>query len=171
MTTEGIYVLEGPDLAGKSTLAAKLASLSFAPADIVSFGPPAEGTTSTQLLQEYMTNVLNAGTSGATVIFDRLHIGEFIYGPTFRGKSLLSMRQIEAIDALLDGIGAVKIFVDAPDNTLAYRHTIRGDDMVDAKQLRHIAHSYRDLLLDLDDTGAYSLHGWIHWLPGTEAFL
>ncbi len=153
-----IVVLEGPDFAGKSALAARLASgdSSFR---IVANGPPPVGV---DLASHYLAQVRAARESGFT-IFDRLHIGELIYGPRLRGESRLSQRGLELLEAELDEAPALKIHVDASDGDLIKRFRgLRGDDLITREEdLLAIARDYRSWL----GTGG-RLGGWKTWRIG-----
>lgn len=172
-----IYVLEGPDFAGKTTLAKNIMRTLMAdpnvhdPHDInmVHNGPPKEGV---NLFVDYIRQIWRAVEDDSVhTIFDRLHIGEAIYGPRFRGESALSFHQLTAIDELLDALDAVKIFVDAEDIDLLHRFRgERGDDMVnDERQLIAIAEDYRQRLHPRTEAIHNGMPYWIHWTPRHSA--
>lgn len=78
-----LLILEGPDGAGKTTLADEFRRQGFT---YVHQGPFRENA-----VLETMDNVLNAMkvASPPVVLYDRLHLGERVYGPIFRNKDLL----------------------------------------------------------------------------------
>jgi DNA polymerase III delta prime subunit len=78
-----IVILEGPDGAGKTTLAHELAT--ELKADIHHEGPPERS----DLLQYYAHLVDEAFRLGKDLIFDRLHLGELVYGPILRSQDQL----------------------------------------------------------------------------------
>lgn len=167
----GVYVFEGPDLAGKSSLARRLANGlkdRGEKVEIVKFGPPGD-VKSYELFNKLVGAVSNAATmsrTGVNVIFDRLHLGELVYGPVMRDRSLLSMEQAIAIDQMLDGIKATKIFVDADVDVLLARYKERGDDYVSMSQLFTLTARYRELLglgLPTDDIAVPSLSEFKRW--------
>lgn len=168
-----IYVLEGPDFAGKTTLAASIRNNIFRQSEggidiqIVHNGQPEDGT---NLFAEYVRQIMSAndrdlGVSQTHTIFDRLHIGEAVYGPKYRSHSQLSYHQLRSIDELLDDLGAVKIFVDASDKELTDRFRgTRGDDLVDSEtELLSIARDYRQRLSPSTEAVHNGLPGWVHW--------
>jgi hypothetical protein len=80
-----MIVIEGPDGSGKSTLAKALcAKYGY---EYHHEGPPK----TPDVLQQY-AGLLFKGVfeRGGKVVFDRLHLGENVYGPILRGKSLIN---------------------------------------------------------------------------------
>lgn len=171
-----IIVLEGPDFAGKSTLAHQLVEAlddKITPTlrtRVVHNGQDKE-LTSQQLFIKYVGQVANAIEYGGDTIFDRLHVGEVVYGPKYRGDSRLSPAQIVAIGQLLDDAGAIKVHVDADDLTLLDRFRgTRGDDLVtEEADLKQIALSYRQLLTPGISIGGDREKPWTRWLPEHSA--
>ena len=150
-----IVVLEGPDCAGKTTLAQRLAESRRASV-IVTNGPPPDGVA---LLDHYSSQITRAIASpNRLTVFDRLHAGELIYGPLFRGQSGLSADDVKLLEQQLDTAGAIKLHIDCSDDTLRARFESRGDKFVNnADQLLHIAQLYRTMC---NPTGI--LRGWRH---------
>ena len=148
-----IIVLEGPDLAGKSTIAKELQEhyerRNYI-AKIVKFSQP-EATGPIALFAEYVRSVYLAYSAEFRVpdtvhIFDRLHVGEWIYGPRKRANSQLSWNQLVAIDDMLDAINARKFYVHQTKATLTERFHKRGETFVTPLELLDIADHYRQLL-------------------------
>lgn len=137
-----IDVLEGPDLAGKSTLARQLASES-PNTEILRQGPPRDG----DILEQYLRPIqrwcydpmINRPN---LLVMDRWHVGELIYGPILRGESLLSLRQGDYIDMVLQTFGARFLYVTAPLRVLEDRYDIRGDGLIKREQLDAIQDGY-----------------------------
>ena len=138
-----IVVLEGPDFAGKSTLAETLQERFNG--RILSNGQPPAGV---DLSHHYLQQVIGASGRSELTVFDRLHVGELIYGPIYRGRCLLSVVDVEEIERALDKDGALKLHVDAPDEVLVERFRCpRGDDLVEGEErLISIAREYRRIL-------------------------
>lgn len=88
-------VLEGPDGAGKTTLAGLLRERYDSSYEHA--GPP--GTTSSAALAAAYVAAL---FSSPGVVMDRWALGETVYGPLFRGKSLISPAEWRALASLLD---------------------------------------------------------------------
>lgn len=138
-----IVVLEGPDFAGKSTLAARLKE--HFGGHIHWVGPPPAPT---ELLRYYLDPVERAAAASDFVVFDRMHVSELVYGPIFRGVSQLSLAEARTIEDRLDALQVVRVHVDAADPILTERFRgPRGDEMVDGEdRLLEVAREYRRLL-------------------------
>lgn len=169
-----IIVVEGPDFAGKTTLVKKLEKHHKSKGRTVSVVHTTQPDPDTKLplFVQYVDDIkyaINMQGDDGVVIFDRLHIGEAIYGPKYRGTSQISELQMEVLDQLLTDIGALKVFVDTPDPDLLHRFRgERGEDFVtDEQSLLDIAEEYRNLLAN----GANRLHGWIRWTNAYERML
>lgn len=180
-----VFILEGPDGAGKSTLAQKIVDhLYRTGADTVQlwhFGPY---TADHDPLVEYLDPLKNwrdthDDQSVDHLIIDRFHIGEMVYGPIFRGKSKLEKRFRKKINEYLDEIGAVKIYMATPYDEVLRRFRERGDDFVREDQLYNIFHKYQNLLGEgiaykVDNVLGFGSvpvdvefqpTGWINWRP------
>ena len=147
-----IYVLEGPDHAGKTTTAKQISDVARHEGhnvQCVHFGP-STGMTSYTLFEQYVSAVAKAAwesvTSNTVTIFDRLHVGEWVYGNIIRHHSLLTLDQIIAIDQMLSSVGAKKFHVTARNSTLQERHLKLGDDYISKDELRVIQQQYIDML-------------------------
>jgi len=105
-----MILLEGPDLSGKSTLAAELAAHRPKKVPFVTtehYGPPGPDP-----LNEYLTAVLRARQryrrDGTVTIFDRLHLGQPTYGVVCRGeKDGMEWRRL--LERLMLSLGAVLV--------------------------------------------------------------
>lgn len=133
-----ITVYEGPDFAGKSTLA------EASGARVVHNGPVPEGRDA----EDWYTQQFLSFDPREDVVLDRAHVGELIYGPIFRGRSGLTWTQYNALTGMLVRLGARLVYVDTSDRVLRERfHSARGDDMVKEEDtLVRIAAQYRALL-------------------------
>jgi hypothetical protein len=158
-----IFVLEGPDFAGKSTLARAIqASLTAAKAAdqqdvvIVHMGEPTPAETA-DLTRHYLSSI---ATSRFThTIFDRLHVGELVYGPLLRGSSALQPKDMTTIDHELLRLSATLVYVNPGENELVRRFRgRRGDALVKSEDaLLSISRSYDSLI------GHSSPNPWPVW--------
>ena len=123
-----IIVLEGADHTGKSTLAAELVKLGFR---YTHFGPPKPG----ENLFERYTRALDQVKRGEDVVFDRLHLGELVYGPVMRGKSQLTLPQARLINRYLFAKGGVLVMCTAPPaEIIAGWKSRQKDEYVDGQE-------------------------------------
>lgn len=153
-----VYVLEGPDGAGKTTLGHLIEDHLSREGSVATFhnGKPPEGE---DLFSHYLRQIGHARTQSDFAIIDRLHIGELIYGPYYRGVSRLSDHQANALDAHLDSIDAVKIYVTAPTKVLWERISERGDGLVKSvTEVSMLKYRYENLI---GRGGIYK--NWIQW--------
>lgn len=140
-----IIVLEGPDGAGKSTLARRLIehdALLSRPRHMLHRGP-----IRSDALTEYLRpldEVIYDATYGidSVFIFDRWHVGELIYGPILRGRSKLTDVQAMYIEMVLQSLGCRFLHVSQPIHALEARWDVDPDDLVKKDQLREIANKY-----------------------------
>lgn len=138
-----IVVLEGPDCSGKSTLARDLAAKFDASVIVANGAPPKDEV----LVEHYAAQITEATSAPRRLtVFDRLHVGELLYGPAFRGTARLSRDDVRRLENQLDAADAFKIHVDCSDQVLGQRFKERGDDMIrGVDELLGFARGYRDL--------------------------
>jgi len=135
-----IVILEGADGVGKTTAAQMLRSeLRRQNKPVISHhrGPPKRDP-----LLEYTAD-LEHSSDWLWHICDRWHWGELIYGPLYRGKSLLSGAAHQAVDEFLARHGAIVIHIDLPTRLVEERVAERGDDYVKPEHLGFILQEYR----------------------------
>ena len=136
-----ILILEGVDLAGKSTVAEALARR--LKTEVIHHGPPRSDL---PLIQQYSREIeAYQPGSGQHLVFDRLHVGEGVYGPIKRGSSLLSEAQFEWFQLLLDSRGAVVISMLPPLEVVRQRYLERGDEFVNLDELEEVWRGYDQL--------------------------
>lgn len=134
-----IIVIEGADGTGKTTLAGVLEKRGF---EYRHQGPPLNGV---NLFQHYADELLSC--RGKKVVMDRLHVGELIYGPVMRGKSLITVEELRLLNRLLFGLGGKVIFCDT-DDAVIERNWLRrrGQEYLDdADKLYEVMFQYRRL--------------------------
>lgn len=144
-----MIMLEGPDLAGKTTLARKLHAV-LRGSEIVHRGPPA----SNDPFAEYLKPLEEMYYEERWPILDRWHWGEMIYGPKLRGGSMMDVTQLEYIEMACMRYGVSRLMLLPPLGVLLQRFDEHGDDLVEREQLIQIAEAYEQLEYDPD----YSVH-------------
>jgi hypothetical protein len=136
-----ILVLEGPDGAGKTSIGdALFARLSVRQhVFMVACGPPKGDA-----MEEYSGLVdcaVHNSEHGIATVFDRLHIGEMVYGPLLRGGSGVDLAFANELDRRLLAAGAVLVHVTASMEQLTVRLSRRPGGGTDPKSGSSLAHS------------------------------
>lgn len=138
-------ILEGPDGAGKSSLASRLFEqvANHGPTTLLHRGPPNEHP----LLEYELALETYEPGAGHHVIADRWHLGELIYGPIYRGESLLEGPGATHVELLRHARGAITVVLLPSLDILKRRVEDRGDDYIDLRDLDKIRDEYRTLTL------------------------
>lgn len=138
-----IIVLEGPDLAGKTTLAQQLMRVNDGRGKTyIKRGPIREDP-----MLEYLRPLDALCSSNYTdmhqcLVLDRWHVGELIYGPLLRGRSQLTVPQANYIEMVMQSLGCIFIHVTSDVPTLQDRYDIRGDSLIKKEWLEQIQEDY-----------------------------
>lgn len=136
-------VVEGCDGVGKTTLCDALETRLSHTGDVrrIHFGPPERHP-----LLEYEADFdWYRPDDNVHVIIDRLHWGEAIYGPLYRGKSLLGQAGLDHIDRYISSRGGIIVFMDANDEVVRYRLASRGEDYLKNEHVAHVMAEYRNV--------------------------
>lgn len=136
-----IIVLEGPDGGGKTTLANYLEK-QFGYIYLHTGVPENE-----DLLLEYAIKIQRAREMSVSVVLDRLHVGESVYGPIIRKRDRLGHTGQVIIQRFVRASGAVLVFCRPPyEIALANwrkRHS-KGEEYVDLEhRYEHIYDRYK----------------------------
>ena len=119
-----IIILEGIDGSGKTTLATHLKELSPWPATIIHRGP-----IQTSVFEEYVAPLFEVDTD-ELFIADRWHLSELIYGPIYRGESLIDEEMFDQIETALNHLGVIRIVVSPGLTEVSKRLKARGEDFL-----------------------------------------
>lgn len=135
--TSPIVILEGPDGAGKSTLARQLSDLLEVP--VMHLGPPPEGISA---LDQCLSMIMNNRTQYMGAVMDRFHIGERIYGPLMRGVDTLGYDGQYLVEEGLLQLGAKMIVCLPPvEVCLENWRARKGAEYVQEEDKIHEIHS------------------------------
>lgn len=137
-----VYILEGPDGGGKTTLGAALAKATGAVA--INHGPYPE-ITEPSLWLKYLHSMLPAYVGLHPVILDRAWFAEPIYGAAFRGgKNRLLEWQRRILERFALGVGAVVAYCLPPYEAChrAWASRRAAEYLQDAGQLRAVYDAY-----------------------------
>lgn len=133
-----LIIVEGPDLAGKSTYIKKMQKViekQDPPSATVTLnaGPPQDNA-----IQEYLVAIRKNYTplTNTHIICDRWHLGELVYPTVFNRKSAMDVGMFSHIERFLYSRGAVLVCFNTPVSILKKRYAIRGDKIIrDESQL------------------------------------
>lgn len=155
-----IILLEGPDGAGKTTLAQELVvDLTSRDRDVRLIR---RGPIQADVFTEYLRPLddLIGKPAGTIWILDRWHVGELIYGPILRGKSELTKFQSAYLEMVLQTFGCHFMHITASSETLEARWDVRPDGLIKREWLYDIWEQYHNYV-------AVRSH-WKTWSDGYE---
>lgn len=133
-----MILLEGIDGAGKTSLAEQIIDRSPIPASYAHRGPMRDG-----VLTEYVLPI-DRVTKDKLLVADRWHVGETIYGPIYRGWSMVAGFNLEFIEEELDYVNAVRCIIAPPLETVRYRLDTRGEDYLQPEHVTRVYSAYLD---------------------------
>ncbi len=137
-----LILLEGVDCSGKTTIGEELAKNLGSTTVWIDF----HDTTGISLRQHYEALQGYSPASGRSIICDRYHWSEEIYGPLYRGKSLLnSPAGLWFLDAYIQSRGGVMVLVETDARTHLDRLEARGEDFLQMDDVHHVFAEYRRL--------------------------
>lgn len=131
-----LIVAEGVDGSGKSTLIAELSHLAGNETRVKHRGP-----LKTHPLLEYVYDLIAYQPDRDTILCDRWHVGELVYGPLYRSKSELTPAMTRYVEMFLASRGALRLMMSTPYEVVQHRITERGEDFLQPEHL-HLVHDF-----------------------------
>lgn len=139
-----IIILEGPEGAGKSTLAKQLSKQTGF--EIVHRSKPKDEEEKKQMLQHY----IDAIKQNKNMIWDRCWYSEMVYGPIMRDAAFITTQQMYELETLLAKTGALIIYCTDVPHLLWKRATERGEDYItDFGTLQAICTAYDAVMFNI----------------------
>lgn len=133
-----LLCLEGVDGSGKSTLAGQLESELKSDLDVVQLH---RGPLHGDPLQEYALSVASSATH-RTIICDRWHWGELVYGPIYRGESKIDTAKFRWLELWMLAHGTQVYHVTQPESVILSRLRSRGEDFIDLSDVSRISSGF-----------------------------
>ena len=130
-----IIIVEGPDLAGKTTLINQLNIKGEY--DVVHFDAPDDDF-------DYKADYLNV-LDKENVILDRYFFSEIVYSKVFERQCRLSAETMEKIKEKLKNKPHTLIYINPGIETLKRRYRERGDELITESQIEKIVKEYENL--------------------------
>jgi hypothetical protein len=151
-------IIEGPDGAGKTTLARQLCHQ-------LTLGYHHEGPPPTNVpaLEHYARLLVEAKRP---TLFDRLHLGETVYGPLLRGGSRLDARGLRLMNRLIRGQGTTVVLCHPLWET-TLRNTKGRKELIEDVDIRQRAYDCWTMVaassrFNVDNT---MVHDYEAWMP------
>lgn len=131
-------ILEGCDKTGKTTLADILVK-KFGFKKVVS-GPPTG--------DPYVDYVKKLKSARQNTVFDRLCYGELVYGPIYRGKSLINQEKLRNLELLAMAKNTIVIFCHDNVKNLSRRFKRDGEKFSKMTDIKKISSSFKEIMRD-----------------------
>jgi thymidylate kinase len=147
-----LIIVEGCDGSGKSTFVANLCHITPPATRVIHRGPLHRDP-----ILEYIGDIMSYSPMGDSIIADRWHLGEMVYGPLYRGESRLTPAMNLYVELFLDSRGAERVWMDTPFDIVRSRLRNRGEDFLLEQHQRLVVDWYSEALTPLPAWTA------VHW--------
>lgn len=141
-----IFLLEGPDGAGKTTLAHRI-DVGCKYIKKFHFGPPESDEAAYNYYKVYAEAIRSVGPT-EVAIFDRSWYSDMVYGPVMRGRDEMSKEHADMLSAMCVAAGGgMVIYCTAPVKTLWSRCQKRGETYLqNYEQLKVVDEYYKKVM-------------------------
>lgn len=143
-----IYIIEGPDGAGKTTLVEQIKK-SHMNAKVLHFGAPQTPEEADNYYKVYAA-AINAMRDDEVLIFDRSWYSDMVYGPVMRNRQEMTQEHADMLSAMVVARGGgIIIYCTAPIKALWSRCQRRGETYLQNQaQLQAIAVGYSKVMAE-----------------------
>jgi len=134
--TTMVIILEGCDKTGKSTLAQYIVEkYGF---KLIKCSQPKKG----EAYNEYTGIIEKISKGKENYVIDRMHLGEEVYGPIYRGRSELTQEQFQDIEKRLNDLNTVLIYCYDREENIARRFIDDGETFTKTENIQDILDKY-----------------------------
>lgn len=143
-----IYIIEGPDGAGKTTLVEQIKK-SHMNAKVLHFGAPQTPEEADNYYKVY-AEAINAKRDDEVLIFDRSWYSDMVYGPVMRNRQEMTQEHADMLSAMVVARGGgIIIYCTAPIKVLWARCQRRGETYLQNQvQLQAISIGYSKVMAE-----------------------
>ena len=143
-----IYIIEGPDGAGKTTLVEQIKK-SHMNAKVLHFGAPQTPEEADNYYKVYV-EAINAKRDDEVLIFDRSWYSDMVYGRVMRNRHEMTQEHADMLSAMVVARGGgIIIYCTAPIKVLWSRCQRRGETYLQNQaQLQAIAVGYSKVMAE-----------------------
>lgn len=143
-----IYIIEGPDGAGKTTLVEQIKK-SHMNAKVLHFGAPQTPEEADNYYKVYAA-AINAMRDDEVLIFDRSWYSDMVYGPVMRNRQEMTQEHADMLSAMVVARGGgIIIYCTAPIKVLWARCQRRGETYLQNQaQLQAISVGYSRVMAE-----------------------
>ena len=143
-----IYIIEGPDGAGKTTLVEQIKK-SHMNTKVLHFGAPQTPEEADNYYKVYAA-AINAMRDDEVLIFDRSWYSDMVYGPVMRNRQEMTQEHADMLSAMVVARGGgIIIYCTAPIKVLWSRCQRRGETYLQNQaQLQAIAVGYSKVMAE-----------------------
>ena len=144
-----IYIIEGPDGAGKTTLVEQIRKSNYN-AVVKHFGAPQTPEEADNYYKVYAKAINDMHSDSEVLIFDRSWYSDMVYGPVMRNRQEMTQEHADMLSAMVVARGGgIIIYCTAPIKVLWSRCQHRGETYLQNQaQLQAISIGYSKVMAE-----------------------